>query len=55
MVIKSEMVSNNIGVNCKQNEQCTRPISGGEMEVNEGELSEVEGVVNSSEPEFGIN
>jgi hypothetical protein len=28
--------------------------SGGEMEVNEGELSEVEGVVKSLEPELGI-
>lgn len=32
-------------------ETCARPSSGGEMEVNEGELSEVEGVMKSSEPE----
>ena len=32
-----------IGVKCKQNELCGRPSSGGEMEVNEGKLIEVEG------------
>ena len=46
-------MSKKIGVKCKQSDLCARPSSGGEMEV--GELSEVEGVVKSSEPEPGIN
>ena len=46
-------MSKKIGV--KQSDPCARLSSGDKMEVNEGKLSEVEGVVKSSEPEPGIN
>ena len=52
MAIKSgDGVSKKTGIKYKQSEMSTRPSSGGEMEVNEGDLSEVEGVARSSEHE----
>ena len=39
------------GRKCKQSELCAGSKTEGEMEVNEGEQSEVVGVVNFSEPE----
>jgi hypothetical protein len=44
-------VSKQTGVKYKKSEMSARPSFGGEMEVNEGDLSEVEFVVRSFEPE----